>query len=190
MNKLKCEAVAPRGDWKYFQPETSLWFSAGNLDELIGKVRSHRAYKGIPDDTIKQDIIDQICTRVGPGGCSSWDEYYPNRLESIDQDKLTNFNSTAFNFIKSGGKLVPREEAERRAEICRHCPFNISASQCSCGAFYKLLEAVLPASAGLPGLHLCSVCGCALKAKVWLPEETIDNGDVSFPGWCWQNGSR
>ena len=52
----------PPGGWRYVQPETGVHFSSDTFDGLVAKVRPHREYKGLSNETLEVDDRD----RVGP----------------------------------------------------------------------------------------------------------------------------
>lgn len=178
----------PRGGWKYFQPETRIWITGDDFYSLRDRVKAHRKWKGIPDETADQDIIKQVCMRTGPGGCREYEEYYPDKTDQMTQENMFAFNRALMAFLKEKGQTVSEQEAQRRAEICRSCPFNKPAVNCSCSTFYKAMSALLPSKMKLEGLEVCSVCGCSLKAKTWMPESVVSasSDGTAFPKWCWQ----
>jgi len=163
-----------------------LWINGDNFDHLVDRVRDHRRYKGLDPVTVEEDIVQQVCMRLGPAACREYEEYYPDKTDRVDAEMMQAINKTAINYLKSGMSLADEEEVQRRAEICRGCPFNVSAQGCSCSVFFKIVESLISKEKRLPGVNICSVCGCSLQLKTRFPSGTIDNGDLSFPAWCWQ----
>ena len=100
------------------------------------------------------------------------------------------------------GKPVEKALAEKRAAVCVKCDRNIkgnilerfsaAAGKEILAVFNSLHDLDLHTSLDKE-LNVCSVCDCALKAKVWCPvdvfaphmkKETID----ALPSWCWISG--
>ena len=186
--RLIHESIIPRGGWAYLEPKTGVWLHGDDFFSLVAQVRAHREFKGIQIDTLVDDVTTQVCQRLGPAACTEWDEYYPDKTDQLSQELMFSFNSAVLEFLKGGLQTVDATEASRRAEICRRCPFNKSTKTCSCSLFYKALNAALPASMKDPSLQVCSVCGCSLQAKVWMPENVINasSSGTAFPSHCWQ----
>lgn len=181
----------PPGGWTYRERATGVDFSGSNLEDLVAQVSVHRKYKGLPVETTRQDIEDQICLRLGEGPCRAreGETYEPvsDRRSSLTVGMVTSLNKALFSFLKGGAKFVAPEVTAGRLATCKTCPFNIPASSCSCHAAYRVIEAVLPTHT--PGVSVCSACGCSLQAKMVLPDEVISESiapGTAFPPWCWQ----
>lgn len=84
------------------------------------------------------------------------------------------YGKVLWEFLKSGGKFVPQEEAEERAAICRNCPLNVPESW-GCGScsqrIHDLAQEVLGErkTALDSELGYCGICSCLLKASVHYP---------------------
>jgi transcription elongation factor Elf1 len=111
--------------------------------------------------------------------------------DRIDTTDILRFFQSAVNWVKSGGKFVPEEEAQRRAAICRECPKNHKrAMRGRCPTCFGLravsfMNNVLN-SRKFEGLTYCEVCGCDLNVKVNFPSDIIDNHGLDYPEHCWQ----
>lgn len=110
------------------------------------------------------------------------------------------FHSLVSQWLGEGGKPVPQSHAQNRANICLQCPKNEPRG---------MLEEMLAASVALTvkrqiglkndmklrvdgekKLHVCAVCNCINRLKVWTPIEFIlQNTDAAtlnaFPDFCW-----
>lgn len=193
MTKLKSYNVVPPGGWRYLQPDTQVWFKAYSKEQLVDKVLAHRRYKGLPEGDVSADIDTQICLTLGPEWCRPEPGETHVPVKDLTADLTTelakSFTKAIIGFIASGGKLVDKPEAERRAAICRSCPLNRLASSCPCAAVYKGVELLVPSGRNEPGVSVCMACGCSLKAKVNLPMDVIESSlpaDINLPTWCWQ----
>lgn len=197
MATLKSTQVGPPGGWRYVQPETAARFSADDYEELCRQVTEHREYKEIPTETVGLDIQRQICASAGLDYCrpEEGEDYRPIKDLSA---RLTTSMALAFSralaaFVFAGAKFVEKPEAQRRADVCRGCPFNKPATLCSCSEAYKMIDKLIPSDRKVAGVSVCMACGCSLQAKVNLPLSVIAQSlpkDLVLPDWCWQKEAQ
>ena len=200
MPTLKLSRETPPGGWRYFQPETRLWFSGDEqgVYEMAERIVAHRRYANVPRGTIQEvmeDIHNQICERLGPAFChqkggGTFFHIKKDLSQNIDSQTAIAGTKAFIEFLATGRELVDRQEAFRRAEICRSCHLNTHGKGCvSCNGLNKLVKTVLKEERREPGLYICAACGCGLQAKVQVNEEVIkaaDQGrDLTYPAWCW-----
>lgn len=196
MALLKSPNTAPPGGFRYRQAETGLTLIGDSLQALTAQVVSHRRHKGLKPDgehLVGLEIQRQICTRLGHDYCKAeqndnWVPIVAEAKRSTLNDMLA-FSKVALEFIKGGGQMVPKEEAQRRAAICKDCPLNQPAAGCKCGTFYKMIAATVPADRKFADLNVCKACACTLQAKVNVPMSVlqVDNRPISYPDFCWMN---
>jgi len=189
--------VHPPDGWRYLQKETQTWIRANIHEELVDAVCAHRQYKGLtPTDreSVSRDIQRQICLGAKPGVCrgETGEEYqpFPDLARELSLKKIAAFSETLVAWLKAGGHMVSKEETILRANICRGCPFNRPAPNCSCTPFYMLIASLIPSDRRETGLFVCGLCGCALQAKVLAPLKVAKEGNpdgLKLPSWCWQN---
>jgi hypothetical protein len=187
----------PPGGWRYIQPGTNVRFAEDTYDALRAKVESHRKYKGIATDTLDEDIQTQLCLALDTSVCRPLpgEDYQPveDMTARLTTGMVVSLNralvETLGNLLAGKDPFIDKAEADRRAEICRGCPFNKPASACSCNTAYRVVEALVPASRKQAGISVCMACGCSLQAKVNLPlsvvAKTLDPSKP-LPPWCWQ----
>lgn len=196
MARLKHLSIVPPGGWRYVQPETAARFTADTLAELTRQVQAHREYKGLPSDTLALDVECQLCAGLDGDWCrpEPGEDYRPVRdlTAQLTTAMALSLGRAITAFVAGGGALVEKSEAERRAAICRGCPFNKPAKLCACSSVYGVVEALIPKDRKEPGVSVCMACGCSLQAKVNLPAEVIAASlpeGLVMPQWCWQSGS-
>jgi len=198
MALLKSRRDAPPGQWRYFQRETEHEMLGENEPDIVNLVVAHRKYRNLqPQDPelVRLDIHRQICTKLGTQECAKegredkWQPINPER-ERVTMGDVIAFSKAAMAFVTSGGSLVPPEESQRRAAICRACPLNQKMTGCSCNVFYQLLDKTIPAARRIDGMHVCKACHCTLGVKVLLTEEQVvvsnEGRDIQWPEVCWQ----
>lgn len=198
MPSLRFKDTVPNGGWRFLETRTGLNVEGESFGHLRDQVIAHRSHRGLdPIDppTVEQEIETQLCGRLGDRECKGipGDGWVPVRsaMDIFDMEKIVAFSASAWEWVKTGGKLVPIEESERRAVICRGCPANSSAGQgcMKCGV-NKLVLALVPGDRMTEGVTLCLYCGCDLRAKVLAPDSVIVESDrgrgIEYPPHCWQ----
>jgi hypothetical protein len=193
MARIRHFPLVPPGGWRYVQPETGARFKGTTFDRLVQEVRAHRAYKGLPVDTVELDVEHQLCAALSEEWCKPepGEEHRPVRDRSgeLTASHALGLAKALAAFLAAGGQFVERAEVARRAAICRGCPFNKPSKFCACAAAYAAVEALVPKDRREPGISVCMACGCALQAKVNFPLAAIAASmpeGLVLPTWCWQ----
>lgn len=198
LHLIGLKSEVPPGGFRYTQRETATQITAPDWGELVAKVKGHRRANGLPvTPNIEEEIENQLCEILPPGICMRDGEgmargHFPGGL-SFEQVKRG--TATLVEWFLGGSQKVSRDEATGRARVCAACHYNqhpSGCSACSQGSLRELVQRIVGGETIL-GEHLleaCLICGCSLKAKIWLPLEVIQkhtstemNGQ--FPEWCW-----
>jgi len=185
--------VSPPGGWRYIQPETGFEFTASTLREVVKRVTAHREANGLAIGDPSADIQDFVCAQLplGSEDCIHVIEGDYAVKTKFTMDDVKRFIQAAVAALGSRG-LVDQPEAERRAAICASCPLNTNVKGCwRCRGLAEWLFKLIGARTTAHGsrLNQCGVCGCAIKAKIWLPldvAQQVSEG-YTFPSWCWLN---
>lgn len=173
--------------WRYVQPETGAVFTGLSYWQVRDSVYRHRAAMKL--DTAagwEERFQDEICQQNEQAHCDRGKKARTPGKKSLTVDDLRRFMTT---LSRQEGSFVSQEEAERRALICSTCPKNQTVSGCwGCGGIIKAVTKYLgnKRTSRDKALESCSVCGCVLRAKVWLELGTIDNSGLEYPEHCWQ----
>lgn len=197
MALIKHITIVPPGGWRFTDPNKGEQFRGSTLEAVAAAVAEYRKFKGfLPGDPLVE-IQRQICMQAGPDFCKAepgeTPVYIKDKTQGITLKMAASANAALVEFAKGGFQFVDKAVANRRAEICRRCPFNRSLGSCSCAAAYKAVEAMIPRDRRQDGISVCGACGCSLQAKVNLPQEAIKASlpaDQVLPPWCWQNECR
>lgn len=181
--------------YRYTHPETGHISHARDIPswlEAINKYRSDNGFSVVDP----ADCINQLCQLLPQGWCKyetgerpSW--YVNTRLGVMDVLRGT---QALANFIVSRMKVVDKTLASQRALTCSRCYFNVDTA--GCAPCVGLAEAVVNISGDNktpsdPSLKSCAVCSCSVRAKVWMPIDTIAKSTTEeqmqrFPDFCWQ----
>jgi hypothetical protein len=190
--KVNDYMVPPLGGWRYIQPETGFTIKGQNHYELFKAIKDHRVANNLPVGDVQTDFEDFACAAqpVGSTWCSPILEGDDINLKRhFTTDDMMRFVNSVVSVL-ADGKLVEKDVAEKRAEICSYCPLNTRITGCwSCiGLAEKIYNIIgTRATSRDATLNQCGVCGCSLKAKVWLPIEiarkTVEG--MKFPSFCW-----
>lgn len=176
----------------------SKWFSAGPVPrryrvEVEGLVLEGRtigdlfdAYTGIK--RMKGELLsptweDELWGVLGKA--------YPKHIKRTGKPSPPGVSvATAASFLTfmlkrvGNRKLVPLEQAERRAAVCRRCPMAQPVLGCSICRDALKWAGALPIEIEIP--EACGACGCHLRSKVQFPRELLGGSD-DHPYWqeCW-----
>lgn len=168
------------GHYDYFDPITKVQCSATTFDGLIARVGQVRSAMGcVAGLSLREELEKSICQR-SPEDCSEVDMTVPRKLKLTLTDVIHGTKVLA-SFVADGSIPVPREEAERRAQICKACDFNVRFPTPCTGVCGELLNIALKVS-GNQGtqydrsLHSCSICHCYNAAQIWIPLENLEKG--------------
>ena len=202
----------PPGGWHYLQPETGyeyLSFS-GTASQMISEIIAHRTANArfglsVDPEVVQDEVFGQIASRLVP---TVRDQYF-NDLNGSAQKKTFQLRSAVAAFVDrvrqdvkglelltqwlgQGGLPVSEVEANRRADICIECPYNVKGHKTEAWVATQIkklndFRGQQLAATRESELHTCSVCGCYLPLKIWVPSKSIEeHTDVSkFPPHCW-----
>jgi hypothetical protein len=181
----------PVGGRRYTDPKTGVTIVGDTVGRLIQLVTRERGKAGLDSSNVREEVEEFTCSQY-PHLCERRVDGSPVERKFTRKDVLA-FVESVRGTIESGG-VVQQEEAERRANICQQCPYNRRVAGCEgcngiSGLIFKVIGARRVKAQG--SLKNCSICGCSLKPKVWVPKEVLEktseiqenSGD--FPSWCW-----
>jgi hypothetical protein len=185
----------PHPAQKYIDAETGIMVKGQTLKLLVSRMTAELQTIGLPiPEDLEQRILNQI-SKAAPHCCTYINEDAPN---ITTKKKFTITDVKAFvksveGTITSGG-VVDQATAEERTNICMRCPYNTNLPGCEgCSGIANLVFKIIGArkTDNMGTLKQCGVCGCSLKAKVWVPQDTVkqtaqvQNNMNDFPDWCW-----
>lgn len=196
--KLFQTNMTPPTGWSYVQFQTGHRFNEPDFEAIVEAVRAHRWSNNLPRQSkteVMEDVETQICSRSPSHVCRGAD-FEPASLSA----------STVHNAMKALAStwkdtpLVPQDEANRRADICRRCPFNQPVHGCfgvACNETMRILFETINRGRQTPSddnLMGCSCCGCSCKVIVHFPldvlrQATPDDRQRYFnrTEHCWRN---
>ncbi len=193
--------------------------TGGMLEDKVKEVQKHnRANPGkeLTDDPleIRKQVINQTIANLksiganrevisvpktlAPNGTSlSGPQGIIRRVAHVVANDLLGAKIIADWFGKGGHPVIP-DIGQRRANACFECPRNSLKVR---GGISQIAEVVrwsaeFMADAklevkGEEKLGTCTVCGCPLKTKIWVPFDVIDQDKKhKFPSNCWIESER
>lgn len=200
MPTLKLPRQAPPGGWRYFQPETKLWFDGSDqgVEDMCEKISSHRKYRQLVRASKAEaweDVQAQLCERLGPEHCyagrdEQWTPIKKDFSQNVSGEQIFAFTKVILTAAHDGKAWAPLDEVVVRADICSRCHLNTPTEGCfTCSALKVATAGLIPTQRKFPGLHVCAACGCGLELKVNVTREIIDTADegrnLIYPKHCW-----
>jgi len=145
---LKMPNTTPPGGWRYFQPETRLWFNGDDqgYEDMVERIAHHRQYRKLPRQSLREtaeDVQNQICERLGPEHCrdmpsgSFW--LKTDYSAGLSASSVLAGSKAFIDFLTEGTEQVALEQVKQRAEICRGCHLNTPLQGCgSCSTLMQM----------------------------------------------------
>jgi hypothetical protein len=195
----------PPGGWQYTQLDNdgktvrNRWVNGmSSFGEFVREVTAFRAangYAGADMPTVAAAVGDATCARLNddPRFCAQKKTETPARffkepVAAIQQavvravaaaTRLNEGRKILGEWLGEGAVPVSRDEAGRRADICRGCPANdagFKPVEAVAEAILRHVESKSSLKLQVPNeseLHTCSACWCHLPLKVWVPAEFL-----------------
>lgn len=196
MIKLKIDNVVPTGGWVYVHPHTGFKITAPTWNDLITRIRNYRLANGMSlGVNFEETIGSEICQQQGWGEprCMQ-EEPTPLKQRVIGMHDIVSFLKVLKHWLTKNPSFVESDEANRRAQICTTCPYNVNVQGCAgCTNIAGMIFSTTGDRQTQYDTQLrnCQICGCVNKVQVWVPKETLDQGltpemKESLPDWCWK----
>lgn len=196
MRRLLHPNQVPPGGWRFLERTTNVLIKAPTYENLKALIVEHRQANNLAAGlNLEQEIEEQICANLDHNDCTDSARPLHAQGGQLTLGQVFTGTVTLAHWLLTGGKKVDLTEANRRAEICSTCQFNVSFDGCQ-GCHGETLRAAVDSI--VQGqkteydekLNACSLCGCSLKAKVFLPLNILRQhipADIqaAFPNWCW-----
>ena len=172
--KYKGHVVPYGGPYRWRDPITKVEILGMNWTMLMNRIYDHRKANSIPVGIELEEEVERDLCRDYPAECEINDPRFPKVLARIGFNEILSGTKLLLKVKLENIPLVQREEAERRANICASCPFNVDFQRpCAglCGELYNVVKAIVGNEnvSNSERLKSCSLCGCFLGAAVWLP---------------------
>jgi hypothetical protein len=187
---------SPPGGWRYTVPQTGVTITAPYYSSLLPRVVKHLKANALEVD---EDVIMDGACRETPNLPAGWCCPKPEKpvegsLPHLTLRHLDRFIKSIWHTLLSRD-FVSREEAERRAEVCKSCPL-VTGGLGGCSTCYSLLRATEKLIQSNPikmdtDKDVCGACGCHIPLLVWCKNSTLDKaaGEVMpkyLEGHCWR----
>lgn len=190
LSLIKEQGPCPPEGFRYVDPVDGFVTHAWTYNDWVALHRSHLQANGRAEpDHLESLMQDQLCRTLPPGWCNYDDPNRPRPTVSLDWGTVANGLKTFSNWILNGCHFVTQAEADRRANICSRCYYNVNISGCS--ACQKAVAETIGSRRTKFDYSLkgCAVCRCVLRAKVWFPQSILDKENErlqeQYPDFCW-----
>lgn len=185
----------PGGRYPATELQTGFRFAEIDFESLLKVIKAHRNANNIPIGVnFRNEIEDASCKELlqmfpdfrGVVDDTGGRAIMPGRKWQLAD--VQNFLTTVTKFFVGGMKLVSQEEANRRAEICTHCPLNQQMPEClGCQGVTGTIQALRKGKTTPydENLRICHACGCDLKTKIFLEKDIMEREGVEWAEKCW-----
>lgn len=184
----------PPGGFRYKDTSTGKTITGPTYRDWVNAVKRHKVANEVPvGPELEAEMQEQLCMQLPGGWCVRDGAVYQSGVTAgLSFDKVINGTITLGDWLLNGKKKAEKQEAQKRADICSSCPFNQTIQGCTSCNQGKLMQIVnrIVGPEQLQGdnlLNACTLCGCSLRAKVWIDLEILQRhtAGVEFPEWCW-----
>ena len=203
MTSVLRDIESPPGGWRVTVPQTGVTLTAPYAKTLRGKVIQHLVANGYEEDVEDPDFDewfeDAACVESGHPEpfCGQPLPPLTEMQRLATPAKAVRFMRVMWNWLQSGGKPVPKEEAKHRAAICMECPKAGGMGGCwGCNWLFRKLGRWIakdPDPVTFPKeKRFCLACGgCILELKTLVPNDILDKAEKGErPDYwekCWRN---
>lgn len=192
--RLVITQTSPPGGWYYKDPETGREFRPVAWNDMLPMIIQHRKANNLPISTMLRDNVEaQVCKHVPPEWCGNIT--IQDRVAPLTFAQVLQGTAVLMDWMSHGANIVSQSEANDRSRTCAHCHYNSGIEGCSTCSMGKVRELVgrivgQRTTQGDAMIQACKICGCALKAKVWIPLDVLQRHmsaeqNNAFPEWCW-----
>lgn len=174
--RLKRRSAVPyNGSYDLNLKEQGLVGSGTTFDMLLTNIIAYRKANGLEIGLGLEDMIEQaLCTGKYSHECEQRDAAAPDPAKRIGWRTVLAGTKVMLRHWLAGKPLESQAEAERRAEICSRCPWNLDISW-SCGGPCAEFKDFVERQVGAPKtkyddrLRNCGICSCYLSSAIFVP---------------------
>lgn len=182
MLKLRHRDITVPGGWRYQQPNGPM-IEGGDLGHLIEQVTKYRIKFNLPVSDVAAEVEDEICRRTGAKCAPPKPALGGTR--AVTTSDVFRFLFTMKSWIKNGS-IVEQSVAERRAEVCAGCKFQVTPTGCfGCSGILGTIFALIGDRKTRmdDNLKSCGICGCDNHLSVYVPLPVLHkfSGDTEWP---------
>ncbi len=217
MNRVKNRNMSPVNGWHYHQPQTgwdlqknapsAAWDFNGAVQAIIAHRKANPRFNLATDQKTVEDQLDETnaLRMLSIPGADIYVQTDPTQLPKTTPRPLQRLQSvavgasTVVEWIASEEEAVPKELANKRAEICTTCPMNDPGGLMDRFTAYaqNAIRFALNQRKGWnlttpfdERLHVCSACLCPIPLKIWMPLSRIrakmpKESFASLAEFCW-----
>ena len=189
--------TVPPGGYRYRHAGTAYVTRSPTWPDFLREVQQYRKVNNLPfNGRLAEEIQDQLCHQLPEGWChDEVNRPYGNRTLKVGLQTVLQGTATLADWFWHGREKVSADTARQRADICAGCLYNVEpegCTGCNGNALHAIVDRVV-GGAQLPNqdrLKACALCGCSLKAKVWIGTDVLQR-HISpsvlqdMPDWCW-----
>lgn len=207
--RLKNPSETPRGYWRYPRHHVmdgeryaepindGNFITGGDLQNLVYNINEYRVTNSLPLGDANAEAQDWLCRTSGARCVPAVPvEHVPGRkARAVD---VARFLWALAAWMKTT-ETVSQEEADRRAEICIGCPFNVPVDDTACWGCFNLTARIMRVIGNRrtrfdEGLKFCGLCGCSNVVSAFVPLSVLGKAhkleefpaDIGNGAPCWK----
>jgi hypothetical protein len=182
------------GESKWRYPQGAVMLRADDKEQLIQQIFQYRLRNNIPIGDIEADINRFYCNRF-PRFCQENGVAIAPAQQDSWLNRITRWASQMVHQMPKGGyELEPSDVAEKRANVCVNCRFNIGwrggCSPCASQTVSVVQQIKQLKKTKRDGnLSACAIGGWENSAAVWLGASVLtisDEAKARMPEQCWR----
>ena len=181
----------PPGGYAFKDPESGITFTGGNWPQVLESLRAYRETNRLPPGNPEREVYDQFCLEF-PHYCESGKQARMFARMAVSMEGFVSamqaWIAQAFTWVNARKVgYVSREEAERRARICRTCPrqraWSVGCAGCERN-IRSVIKHILGRRKAPDELHGCSLLreDTSLSCHLTLDPVTVPG----MPSKCWR----
>jgi hypothetical protein len=199
------------GSYRLNLPDKGMVGEGGSFEKICEQLRAYRRANAIPIGLgFEADVERELCVLYAVE-CEDFDPNMPE-VRRLGMDDVVRGTKVLAAMVAEWAKylvgaaehpLVDQETANKRAERCATCKYNVTFNK-PCSGLCPELAVVVKAIKGSRTtphdheLRSCSICGCYTAAHVWPRLDLLDKGlndeqrkQFTNTPWCWkQTGEK
>lgn len=182
--KLKNRMVQTNYGWSY--PIEGKFIDGNTFRDLLKKCREYYAINGVEVPPNLEELIeDHVAQRSDPAYVrGEADKFF------LTFNRLWTGTKAIVKLLLSG-KFATKEEAVRRAYVCKACPANVNLAGCFSCFLSEVGAEKVKKKYNLyieeeKYLRACKICGCTLSLLVHVDSSLLKGDHHDYPENCWK----
>lgn len=183
---IKDRFTTPPGYWRFQQEGSPEPIRGGDYGDLLAKVADYRIINSLPLGDVEAEVNDWLCRNTG-AKCVPANPAKPMPGRKARGQDVATFLRALAQWVRSD-EVVSQDEAEKRAEVCAGCTWNVESIDSCLGCFgllARIMQIIGNRKTRMDSvLKFCGRCGCSLPVVAFAPMAALDraHSNADFKG--------